>query len=250
MYHKKKRFLSHWDHRHRIIILFSSIIITAFQKDYVPLLFIIPLTLIIALLSGTSFITIIKRVLYPMIFVIPLGIITAFTAQGEILFYLKGFPVYSNGLILFALITLKTAAIVIIVTAMITPIGMYQASAVLHHLKFPQTFTALLIISYRYIIVLKEELQQINRALILRGGISSNPLRSISTGAALSGSILIRAYERTESVYHAMILRGFEGSMPMETDFKATSYDYLISFIIAGFFITIQFFILINGKLI
>lgn len=108
------------------------------------------------------------------------------------------------------------------------------------------------LLAYRYLEELGEMLTTMQRAMKLRGfqprQFSSRNLRIF---AQLTGSILIRSYERSQRVYQAMILRGYGNSKTAVVPQKSSNIidDYysfwatIIALATAIFFIAMSVFL-------
>jgi cobalt/nickel transport system permease protein len=84
----------------------------------------------------------------------------------------------------------------------------------LEHLRLPRLLLALLAVTHRYGLVFAEEFSRTRRALEAR---AFRPRWLWQAGAIgrLIGSFFLRAYERGERVYLAMLGRGFTGTFPV-----------------------------------
>ena len=86
----------------------------------------------------------------------------------------------------------------------------------LRELHVPRVMVAIISFMYRYLAVLTDEGSRMTRArdarsaLGPRGGGGSIRWRATVTGRMV-GSLFLRAYERSERIYAAMLARGFEG---------------------------------------
>lgn len=101
----------------------------------------------------------------------------------------------------------------------------------LERLRVPRTFTAIMAFMVRYLDVIAGELRRIRIALLSRGYAGrwfwqSRPL------ATSAGALFVRTYERGERVYHAMMARGYAGTMPDLGYRKATAAEWSTSFIL------------------
>ena len=83
----------------------------------------------------------------------------------------------------------------------------------LERLKVPSLMIAIAGFMIRYLEVVTSELQRARVAMIARGHDARWfwQARPLATSA---GAMFIRAYERGERIHHAMLARGFTGSMP------------------------------------
>ena len=80
--------------------------------------------------------------------------------------------------------------------------------------RVPRIFIELVLLVYRYIFVLIEEAAAIREAQKVRLGYHTwhRSMRSLNT---LGGSLLLRAYDRAERIFEAMLARGYAGTMPV-----------------------------------
>lgn len=78
--------------------------------------------------------------------------------------------------------------------------------------RVPKIFVELALLVYRYIFVLLEEIVTIKDAQRVRLGYR-NWQQSIRSVGTLGGSLVLRAYDRAERVFEAMIARGYTGAM-------------------------------------
>lgn len=84
----------------------------------------------------------------------------------------------------------------------------------LEHLRFPRLLLAILAVAHRYGLVFREEFSRTRRALAARN-FQARWLWQTGTLGRLIGSFFLRAYERGERVYLAMLGRGFTGVFPV-----------------------------------
>lgn len=85
----------------------------------------------------------------------------------------------------------------------------------LRALGVPSFLTTQLLLVYRYMSVLLEELQTMARARAARGyGKRSFALK---LWGAMAGQLFLRSVDRAERIHRAMLARGFDGAMPRYT---------------------------------
>ena len=104
---------------------------------------------------------------------------------------------------------LSVAALVLLVSTTSFP----SLLAGLRHLKVSALFTDLLALSYRYLFILIDEGQRLRRAAAARG-YKPRWLAHAKGMGQLVGRLFVRSYERSERIYGAMRLRGYNSSMP------------------------------------
>ena len=77
-------------------------------------------------------------------------------------------------------------------------------------LGLPRVIVDMTLLSYRYLEELGEMLTTMQRAMKLRGFRPKNiTRRNLKVFSQLTGSILVRSYDRSSRIYQAMILRGY-----------------------------------------
>ena len=130
------------------------------------------------------------------LFVIPIGSFHI-TGYGEGL--ARGFLIMSRVIGGVALILLLS---------MSTPVNKLLGAA--GWFRMSPTFIQLTLLVYRYVFVLFEEMETIRSAQRVRLGYR-NWDRSMKSLSALGGSIILRAYDRSQRVFEAMLVRGYAG---------------------------------------
>jgi cobalt/nickel transport system permease protein len=95
----------------------------------------------------------------------------------------------------------------------------------LERLRLPRSFVAILSFMVRYADVVAGEMQRMKVARASRGYDPRNLLQARAL-AASAGALFLRAYERGERVYLAMVSRGWSGSLPVLDERRATSSQW------------------------
>lgn len=113
------------------------------------------------------------------------------------------------GIRLSVMISIKSLAIVLIFTALIATVPMASLGKAMHQLKVPDKLVFLLLMTYRYIFVIREEYVRLLRAARFRGFSPGTNIHSYRTFAYLAGMLFVRASLRAKRVHQAMICRGF-----------------------------------------
>lgn len=75
----------------------------------------------------------------------------------------------------------------------------------------PRVFTQIILMSYRYVYVLRDEFLRIRTAMRVRGFRAGTNRHTYRTFGYVAGSLLIRGDERAQRVAQAMRCRGFDG---------------------------------------
>lgn len=119
--------------------------------------------------------------------------------------------------------------------------GMYDICNALSRLKVPTILTVQLQLTVRYMRLLLEELQTMQRARAARG--YGRKHLSLKMWATLIGQLFIRTVDRSQRITAAMKSRGFTGTIPHFSSYDSRWYlrdsIYTISFSLLFLFLTI-----------
>ncbi len=163
-----------------------------------------------------------KRILIVEPFIIGIGILNPlFDSQT----FVVGGIVLSKGWITFGSIFIKSLLTVTAALLLIATTGMDRLAGALRMLKVPRIFVLQLLLTYRYISVLAEEVGRMLRAYSLRAPEQKGIHRN--AWASFSGQLLIRTFDRAQRVYHAMCTRGFTGEYSTGSVSKIKLIDYI-----------------------
>lgn len=149
---------------------------------------------------------ILKRILLVEPFIIGIGILNPLFDHHTVM--LGGIAI-SRGWVTFLSIFIKCGLTVTVSILLIATTGMDRLAAALRMLKIPKIFVLQLLLTYRYISVLIEEVSRMMRAYSLRAPGQKGIKKSV--WGSFAGQILLRTFERAQRVYQAMSLRGFTG---------------------------------------
>jgi cobalt/nickel transport system permease protein len=94
-----------------------------------------------------------------------------------------------------------------------------------HSLRVPGVVVQLIVLTYRYVFLLWEELGRLRIAVRVRGFRSGANLHTYKTVGHVAGTLLVRSYERAERVGQAMRCRGFDGTYRSLATFRTTGRD-------------------------
>ena len=146
-----------------------------------------------------------SKLLIPAFLSISLGLFNPLLDR-EILLVIAGVGI-SGGVVSFVTLLIKailtiSATMVLVSTTTIEGLGKGLA-----FFRIPRRLIMLLLLMYRYIGVLLNEVRRTMEAYQLRSR-SSKGIH-ISTWGSLVGQIIIRSYRRSDEIYNAMLLRGY-----------------------------------------
>lgn len=165
---------------------------------------------------------ILKRVLLVEPLVIGIGILNPVFDQHVVM--VAGMEI-SRGWVTFLAIFIKGGLTVTAALLLIATTGMDRLAEALRMLKIPRLFVLQLLLTYRYISVLMEEVATTLRAYSMRAPHQKGIQRSV--WGSLAGQMLLRTFDRAQRVYQAMCLRGFTGEYMTGSNKKLKVGDLL-----------------------
>ncbi len=169
------------------------------------------------------------RILLVSPFIIGIGILNPFFDHQ---IYLLGGREISRGWVTFLAILIKSGLTVTAALLLIATTGMDRLAGSLRMLKVPRVFVLQLLLTYRYISVLMEEVARSLRAYSLRAPNQKGVHRS--AWGSLAGQLILRTFDRAQRIYEAMCLRGFTGEYNTGGFSSIRGWDlaYLIGWVI------------------
>jgi len=146
------------------------------------------------------------RVLLVSPLIIGIGILNPFFDHQ--IFLVGGIEI-SRGWVTFLSLLIRSVLTVTAALLLIATTGMDRLGGALRMLKIPRIFVLQLLLTYRYISVLMEEVARSLRAYSLRAPKQKGVHRS--AWGSLAGQLILRTFDRAQRIYEAMCLRGFTG---------------------------------------
>jgi|Deesub1362A_J573_1020465.scaffolds.fasta_scaffold00039_18 cobalt/nickel transport system permease protein len=212
-------------------------------STFFPYLFVILLLLSLATISKISLITLLKRSMVVIPFSIVVALFLPFFGNGDVVVDLVfgSLTLSSHGINTFVGVVVKSYVCVmcVILLTMTTPFP--SIIKALGWLRVPETYLQVLSFLYRYMFILMEEVTNMKRARDSRNPNRVRRMWYIKTAGLIAGTLFIRAYERGERVYSAMVSRGYEGRMPSLGRMKMGMKDWIFMCM----FITVSAYILV-----
>lgn len=104
----------------------------------------------------------------------------------------------------------------------------------LQDMGLPGSLTQIFLFAYRYIFLLNEEFQTMSRSLQCKGFVKRSDLKTARILAMAFAMLLIRSYERSEDVFHAMLSRGYRGELLCRGRQAITGSDCLKSLLVVS----------------
>lgn len=157
----------------------------------------------------------------------PLFFIVAISA-GIILLDLSAGKSIDRGLVLF----LRALNAIYVLNTMISSMTLQELLSSMNSLHLPDIMVNLMGFTLRYSDILSREMARMMTARKARGYVPRKSMWHSSTMKVLGqtvGVLFIRSYERSERVYHAMLSRGYGGSVvPARRRKRLQTLDYIV----------------------
>lgn len=195
-----------------VCISYIVIVVSFYKYDIVGLLSMSLFIIITGILEDLSFIKGFQRIKYILAFVMLLGIVNPFLDKRIIL--QSGSITVTGGML--SMITLFIKGILTVYSAyyIFMCTGIEQLCMALRCLKVPKGGVTVILLIYRYIIVLLKEIQRMSLAYRLRAPGQKGV--HIKAWGSFAGLLLLRSMERAQNVYDSMLLRGYDGEFRHE----------------------------------
>ena len=215
------------DPRSRIVMATVYAFIVALSNRFPTLLAACVFSIVLVGVSRLPIAKLFKRIALVNGFVLFFWIVVPVTYPGEPLFSLGPLHISWEGVLVSARITLKSNAILLAFIALIATSSVATLGAALGRMGVPEKIVYLLLLNYRYLFVMEEEYHRLVRSATVRGFQPSTTLHTYRTMAYLVGMLFVRASERAERVYMAMVCRGFSGRFYSLQEFSFSKRDWI-----------------------
>lgn len=214
------------DPRVKFVLALAFILTTALTPSGVWPVYILLFALVssLAILSDLGAGYIMKRSVLALPFVLS-ALPVIFTTQGEPLTSLTigswNLVVYLPGLVRFVSITLKSWVSVQAAILLSASTPFPDLLIAMRSVGVPRLIVAVIGLMWRYLFVLADEALRLIRARLARSGDTEDPglrkggslaWRARVTGG-MAGSLFLRAFERSDRIYMAMLARGYDGEV-------------------------------------
>ena len=221
-----------------LTILYILIVLSFHKYDLSSLSVMILFPVFFYQLSGIP----LRKCFYKLRFVLPLvmavGILNPFFDHTVIM---KIGPLsVTGGWISMLTLMLKgilalTASFLLVATS-----GIARICAALRRMHVPSVLVTLLLLTYRYITVLSEEVSVMSNAYHLRAPRQKGI--EYSAWGSFLGQLLLRSMDRAEEIYQAMLLRGFHGHFHYVDEKPASPKDWLTGLLIGALIVFCRYY--------
>ncbi|MEM7595940.1 MAG: cobalt ECF transporter T component CbiQ [Cyanobacteria bacterium P01_A01_bin.83] len=206
--------LHRWQQGYKLVGLLSLIFAFAFIQHLWLLPIMVVITWILFSMSRIPVSFLWKRLRYPSWFILSVVILLPFISGNNVVWQFGNLAIKSEGCWQAVLISVRFFCILTVSLVLFGTAPFLSSIKAMRSLGLPRVIVDMTLLSYRYLEELGETLTTMQRAMKLRGFQPKGfKRRNLEVFAQLTGSILIRSYERSLRIYQAMILRGY-GSQP------------------------------------
>jgi len=229
-------FLHSLDPRVKISIVFPYVCVIALSQKIPVAVLCLCIAFVLILSAKLKIANVLKSLKVLFVFIILLWIFLPLSMPGMPL-YARGVLIVSREGIMKALsISLKSVSIVLFIVSILATSTVFSLVHALSHFHLPKKLLYLAFLSYRYIHVLYVEYARLKDAMRIRGFKPGTNIHTYKTYGYLIGMLLIRSFERSERIYHAMLCRGFQGRFYLLDHFTLRRSDILFASIMTVIF--------------
>jgi cobalt/nickel transport system permease protein len=234
---KHSRFESaihNWDPRAKIISLLVLIFSIALAAGILPALAGLFISISLILISRIPLAHVAGFMKWPVIFLLPLAFFLPFTTEGDCLYSFQLLSVSRQGIFFGLLYLIRGLAAALLALLIIGTAPFTVTIKALQEMGLPASLAQIFLFAYRYVFLLNEEFSIMSRSLQCKGFVKRSDLKTARTLAMAFAMLLIRSYERSLAVYHAMLSRGYRGEIPSPGRSELAARDLLKSLLVVG----------------
>ncbi|ASC71129.1 Cobalt transport protein [Halomicronema hongdechloris C2206] len=206
-----------WQPRLKLVGLVALIFAFAGVRQWVLVLPMVVITLLLYGLSRLPLRFLLQRLHYPGMFILAVVLVLPFASGDTVLWQWGWLSLYWEGVLTMGLVVCRFLAILTTGFILLGTTPFLSLIQALRSLGLPALLADMTLLAYRYLYDIADTLTTMQQAMRLRGlGRSQRKsswlrldMRLMRQLASLTGSLLIRSYERSERVYKAMRLRGY-----------------------------------------
>jgi len=176
------------------------------------------------------------RLLIVNSFILLLWLFLPFSYPGETVFAIGPLEATREGIIYTLSITLKSNAIILGLIALLATSSIFALVHALRHIWVPDKLVQLFFFTFRYFHVMHQEYLRLRGAMRIRCFKPRTNWHTYRSLAYLVGMLLVRSFDRSERIYQAMALRGYQGKFWLLDHFSLRIND-LVFLVISIIFI-------------
>lgn len=221
--------LHRWELRCKLIGFLVLIFVFSYVHDLAMLLVMIAVTAVIYAVSRLPVSFLLKRLRFPSLFLLVVILILPFVSGQTIIMSLGPLDLRQEGLFSVLLISIRFLSILTVGIVLFSTAPLTDNIKAMRSMGLPAIMADMVLLAFHYLYEIGNDLSKMQVAARLRGFSHRRfALQGLSVPAWLSGSILVRSYERSEWVYKAMLLRGYGQTVHTQQQFQIHSRDIAI----------------------
>ena len=202
--------LHRWHQGYKLVGLLSLIFAFAFVQNIWILPIMVTITGILFILSEIPVSFLMTRLRYPSWFILAVIILLPFVSGNTPIIEWGYLAIKEEGCWQALLVSVRFFCILTMSLILFGTAPFLSSIKAMRSLGLPRVIVDMTLLSYRYLEELGGMLTTMQRAMKLRGFQPKKMTRrNLKVFAQLTGSILIRSYDRSLRIYQAMILRGY-----------------------------------------
>ena len=222
-----------------LFTLLYIILVVSFPKyAFADVLIFLLYPLAVYIITDLPFKTAARRLLTVLPIILLLGIVNPFFDRATAL-TLFGVPV-SYGVLSFLTLTLKGVLAVLATVIMTSVIGIEGFVYALRLLHVPEILTTVVMLIFRYIMVIGDEAARMMEAYKLRAPGQKGV--AFKYWGTFAGQLLLRSYDRADALYESMLLRGYEGTFPEYKGQKIRAFELVLFIVLSAGLILLRVF--------
>ncbi|MGC8602717.1 MAG: cobalt ECF transporter T component CbiQ [Desulfomonilaceae bacterium] len=210
-----------------VTIIFSIIVALNSSIHVAGISLILPLILVIC--ARLDFRKLMVRLAIVNSFILFLWLFLPFSTPGETICSIGPLNIQREGLLLAALITLKSNSIILMAIALLGTSQIFSLVHALSHLFVPDKLVHLFFFCFRYIHVVHGEYHRLINAMKMRGFRPKTNMHTYRAYSYLVGMLLIRSFDRSKRILDAMRCRGFKGKFYILHNYEMKRCDYALA---------------------
>lgn len=224
--------IQNWDYRWKLVSLTILVFASAYAGKPAAMIAALSVSLIINFLTAISPKNIFKSLKPPLLLLLFMSPFILLTPGGELLVQFSFIKIYRESLSLLFSILLKSTSIILIFNALLYKADLTKLMQAMKAVGMPGKLISILISTYRYIFLYREDLAKLFTAARLRAYSMRKGFAHMLTSADIMLTLLVRSYEQSERVQAAMVMRGYRGEFHSRENFTSRFSDGVISAIV------------------
>lgn len=208
--------LSKYDARVKLLLSLCLIVVCISSQSIIIPFFIISCSLIVVLSAGIRLWSFLGKLIEPLMIASVIVVLKTFFFYGKssdmLLIFGYSLKYSSQGLTEGIMIAFRVMSATAVMALYILGTSFSEIIKALSWLRCPKSLVEILIFAYHYLHTFKEDAKVIFIAQKNRLGYST-PTKSLASIGTLSGALVLKAFDSSQTLSLAMSQRGFDGSI-------------------------------------